>query len=393
MRAGTRPLTWLLAMLCLAALGSCRRVTIISFYADTPAPTTDSLIINLHGFGMKRSVQLGGMDEQLGLYDVHGDPIYISAFGCAAATDGSDYITSINMMNGQRPPIAYSIGSDAVLVHMVAYPANPRIPCPRVEHDGGVSGEPSGTGGAAGMGSGGGAAGAGSGGMSGGGGTDGGIDTAGGAGGTGGADAGAGSGGNTGVGGCDDAGHTEIDAGACQAPDPSTAQPPRDVTPNDPCVAYCARIIGPRDGGPVLCPGTYPDVTTCERYCTLAALPAGATSDSGDTLGCRAHYLMMAEMSTGTAHTTACTSAGPTGIGPSPGQTGGCGSGPCATFCDAWAAICSNGNPADCMTACTSATDAACRFDWLMRTATVDARYCDLVAFTSTCIVPGCPGL
>jgi hypothetical protein len=45
------------------------------------------------------------------------------------------------------------------------------------------------------------------------------------------------------------------------------------------------------------------------------------------------------------------------------------------------------------MTACTSATDAACRFDWLMRTATVDARYCDLVAFTSTCIVPGCPGL
>ncbi len=228
MRTGTRPLTWLLAMVCLAALGSCRRVTIISFYADMPAPRTDSLIINLHGFGMKRSVQLGGMDEQLGLYDVHGDPIYISAFGCAAATDGSDYITSINMMNGLPPPIAYSIRSDAVLVHMVAYPANPGIPCPKVEQDGSVSGEPNDAGGATGTGSGGssagGAAGAGSGGMSGSGGTDGGVDAAGGAGGT---DAGAGSGGNTGVGGCDDAGHTEIDAGACQAPDPSMAQPPR----------------------------------------------------------------------------------------------------------------------------------------------------------------------
>src|SRR4051794_21345273 len=129
---------------------------------------------------MKHSQELHGLDEKLGLFDLPRDEseIKISAFGCSGG-----FIKLFNAVNDQPPPNPYPIASDAVLVTMVAFPSDYDIPCPLVESDGGVSGEPTGAGGAVDSGSGG-AGGGGLGGMPGGGGMDSSTDAAVGAGGT-----------------------------------------------------------------------------------------------------------------------------------------------------------------------------------------------------------------
>jgi hypothetical protein len=375
------PLPLLLVLGLLSALAGCRRVTVISFHTDSPPPQIDELVVQFSG--IKGPLTLRGLDEEIGLYNLPGDRIEISAWAC--------FKGKIVLSNrGAIQP--YPIVADRVPVTLSVDDDERDSTCPMVLGDGSVSGIPGiGAGGAAGMGEMGGATG------SGGGGTDGGA-SAGGANGCGGlggggaagtTDAGAGgnggAGGVTGAGGCDDAG-APVDAGFCEPP-PDPAPTPPSVTPGAGCEDYCNRIVGPRDGGGALCPGTYPDVASCVLYCTLAAWPQGTTADAVDNLGCRYHYLSSAEGTAGpgTTRTMSCAAAGPTG-----GLHGECGSNTCVTFCDALAGICGSSAP-DCMRACGTGAppQSSCRFNWLQR-ASSDPRYCHLIDFSSSCVISGC---
>ncbi len=390
-RAVIHARTWLLAIICLTAFGACRRVTIISFHTDVkPAPDVDQLVVNLHAIGMKHSQQLNSLDEKLGLYDLPRSEttIDISAFGCFGGV--------IKMINDTPPMGGYSIVSDAVLVTMVNFPAADQdIKCPVVESDGGVSGEPSGTGGAVDSGSGG-SGGLGGGAGSGIGGMGGGADAAGG---SGGADAGRdmlGSGGNTGAGGCDDAGHeTAVDARKCDQP----ADPPQPRAPEMPspaCIDYCNQIIGSADGGPPLCQGAYESIDQCQQYCAKAAWPAGSGLVMDDSMACRLYNLNDARAFGGVPPVLRrdCGAAGPNG-GSSRTDSMACLAsntppGMCTTFCNALTKICP-ANASGCLAACQSAaaTEPACRFPWLVRAAT-DQRYCALVDYAGSCLPPGC---
>ncbi len=380
MRAVTHARTCLLAIICLTAVGACRRVTIISFHGPS-APAIDKLVVNLHGIGMKHSQELHGLDEQLGLYDLPGSEttIDISAFGCFKG-----FIQLIN----DTPPVAggYPILSDAVLVTMVEFPASDQnITCPAVDSDGGVSGEPTGAGGAADSGSGGSAAGMG------GAGTGGGLGGVPGIGGMGGMDGGADAAG--GAGGGTDAG----DGGATTCVEPTGPSPgPSPVTPSAPCVDYCNQIIGSVDGGPPLCAGSYESVDQCRQYCTRAAWMAGTAKDMADSMACRMYALSQIDPvhMMPSALMNLCKEAGPSGatsrLDPNSCGIASAPPGMCTTFCNALAKICPD-NASSCITACQSApsTQPACRFPWLAHAAS-DQRYCALVDFGGACLPPGC---
>ncbi len=396
MRAATHTRTWLLAIACLVVFASCRRVTIISFHADSPTLAIDTLTVNLQGTG-KRSVRLDGMDQQLGLYNLPDDSITISAFGCAWNSDSTAlYVTAISVLSGHLGSNPYSIVSDAVTVEMTAFTDDSQTPCPMVEPDGSVTGEPSGAGGAAGGGNGSsGAGGAGVGGMTvvGDAGRDGGIDAAGGAGGI---DAGAG--GNTGEGGCDDGGQHDtgvgVDAQICSPP-PDPPEMRTVAAASQACVDYCNRIVGSSDGGAPLCQGIYDSVDQCFNYCTLAAWAPGSANDSADTMGCRIDALAKAEQNTPQSNARAiyCAAAGPSGGAGAMTCGANIPHGTCPTFCNAWANICPGHDAGACLTACQSApvTEPSCRFPWLLR-ATSDERYCDSLDYTGAgaCLPPGC---
>ena len=118
------------------------------------------------------------------------------------------------------------------------------------------------------------------------------------------------------------------------------------------CDAYCAAIQ-------TACTTShqqYGDVETCKTSC--AAFPTGAAADtSGDTLGCRIHFTVLAGASAEAA-ATYCTKAGP-------GGDGACGSN-CDGYCDIVMMYCTAANMAKiyddraaCMADCaTHATDA-----------------------------------
>jgi hypothetical protein len=369
----------LLVLGILGALAGCRRVTIISFYTDNPAPQIDEVVVRFSE--IKGPLTLSRLDDQIGLYNLPGDRIEIWAWGCFGGKI---------VLSNRGEPQPYLIKADTVDVWLSVDEDENDSPCPKVLSDGGVSGIPDvggaagmgdmGMGGATGSGGGDGGAGAGAGGANG----CGGLGGGGGAGGTTDAGAGGGAGGLTGTGGCDDAG-APVDAGSCEPP-PDPAPAPRSVTPGAGCEDYCSRIVGPRDGGAALCPGSYPDVASCVLYCTLAAWPQGTTNDALDNLGCRIHYLSRGEGTAGpgTTRTMSCAAAGPTG-----GLIGECGSNACVTFCDALAGICGNSAP-DCMRACgTAPPQSTCRFNWLQRAAS-DPRYCHLIDFSSSCVISGC---
>ncbi len=383
-------LSILLVLASLGAWAGCRRVTIISFTpSGTPALEIDTLKVD---FGStKHPLSLGGFDEQIGLYNLPGNSIDIAAWACR-----HELIVLSNLGNGRdRQP--YTIVSDTVVVTL-GVNGDQGLPCPVIEEDGGVSGRPTrsgeggatgaggntgavGTGGMGEIGGAGGNGGAGAGGVTGCGGDSG--DAA--AGGTGGVVMGVGGGSGSGTGGCDDAGHG-VDAGVCETPDPTTAAPPTDVAPSQACIDYCDQIIGPGDGGGPLCPGSYPDIATCQRYCTLVMWPAGIRGDHSDTLGCRQDALGMANGATGTLKASYCDQGGPSG-----GTNGKCGlADVCVPFCNALARICGRAM-AGCLLACrTSAPpQPVCRYNWLLRAAW-DQRYCDAVDISSTCSLPGC---
>jgi len=304
----------------------------------------------------------------------------------------------IKLINGTPPLGGYPIVSDAVLVTMVEFSAaNQDIKCPVVDADGGVSGEPTGAGGAVDSGSGGSDGGMGGAEMGGAG--VGGVGGMTGIGGTGGGDAGGdkpGEAGDSGADGCDDAGHeTAVDAQKCEQP-PDPLQPQIPVTPTTACIDYCNRIVGSSDGGVPLCSGSYESVDQCQQYCTRAAWIDGTSNDQDNSMSCRMYDVGFAQMFRTLLPATAamyCDGAGPSGG--APGGVNPCGTskagGMCKTFCDAWAKICPPGDATACLTACQGQPSgaSACRFPWLLRAA-VDPRYCATVDFAASCVPPGC---
>ena len=353
-RSTARALTLLLALASLGAASGCRRVTVVSFRTVpgmVPEQKIDMVIVDPRP--LKGSLQLSGLDEQVGFYDLPGDELRLTVYAC-----GGGHLLLINLQ------ASYPIISDTVLVDL-SRSSDPTVTCPVREGDGGIFG-------AGGRGEGGGGAG----GAGGGGATlDGGDASAGGSGGA--VDAG-------GAGGCPDAGPIKVDAGACPLPqgDPAPADVPMVTAVNPACTGYCASDT-------TTCPGTYSDVTQCERYCTLAGWPAGTpgTIDHGDTVACRQINLDRAAASPASQREGFCIVAGPSG-----GTSVECGSsvGPCGKFCQAWAGIC-GGSASNCLTTCAAmpATAINCRFPWLL-SASADSRYCQLVDPNATCWLPGC---
>jgi hypothetical protein len=107
--------------------------------------------------------------------------------------------------------------------------------------------------------------------------------------------------------------------------------------PATPCGAYCTAVM-------TYCTGTnaqYPSFDSCLGAC--APLPLGNASDtSGDTLGCRGHYAVLAQSSPATA----CANAGATGGGDVSGDggTGGACGDACEAFCTITQAVCTGTN-------------------------------------------------
>jgi hypothetical protein len=110
--------------------------------------------------------------------------------------------------------------------------------------------------------------------------------------------------------------------------------------PATPCGAYCTAMM-------TYCTGAnaqYPSFDSCLGAC--APLPPGNVGDtSGDTLGCRSHYAVLAQSSPATA----CANAGATGGGDvggagSDGGTGGACGDACEAFCTITQTVCDGTN-------------------------------------------------
>ena len=368
----------LVALMALGMLSGCHQVTIVSFKVEgmDPPPTIQTLYVDA---SQKSPVSLGGLNETVGLYDL-SPPFTITTTGCLEG--------KVNLYKMQM----YRAITDKITIELQR--VEDGGPCPKVTPSGldygmgGTGGQTilPGTGGAAGSpddgGQGGGAGTSGSAGTSGAGGAPG----VGGMTGTGGSD-----GGVDGVGGeCDDGGVHDgggPDLGRCEMPvgDPAPGEIPPFTTASAKCTDYCAQIFG-TDGGAILCPDLYANVTQCQRYCTLAGWPdGGGAFDSNDTIDCRNKWLNSARMNP-QASATYCVNAGPGGAGTECSGTMGA----CGKLCNAWSKIC-GGSQADCMTACAdNSAAAACRIPWLVRAAG-DSRYCALVSLTApSCLPPGC---
>ncbi len=370
-------LSLLVALAGLSGLAGCHRVTTVSFQSDVQPAEIDKLVVNLHD--VKRSLQLSRLDSRIGLYDLEGDKITITVWGCSGG-----YITLSNELD----PQPYTIVGDTVLVTLSPY-TGPVTPCPTLETDGGVTGEPGGSGGSGGTSGEGGMTGLG--GMTGAGGSGGmGGETITGAGGN--ADAGAGGAGGDdsglGAGGCDATGAGgAIDAGTCDPPSGTPDVPT--FTLNDACTAYCNNFAGACSTF-----GIYTDVPQCQRYCTLAGWTAGTGSaDRGDTIACRGAHVTMAAAMSLDQRQAQCEIAGPSGGTTSTTNSCDVNGTPCGKFCAAWAGVCLGDQPT-CLAACATlpAASVSCRFNWLLA-ASGDRNYCPLIDLTlaaTSCRPPGC---
>jgi hypothetical protein len=138
--------------------------------------------------------------------------------------------------------------------------------------------------------------------------------------------------------------------GTDAAADGAGGNPGGAATPT--CAAYCDAVQASCSAGRQ----QYGDFTTCMSACT--AFPVGTGADtSGDTLGCRIHFALLAGASAEAA-ATYCTKAGP-------GGDGACGTN-CDGYCDIVMAYCTAANNAQiyddraaCMTDCAAhGTDA-----------------------------------
>jgi hypothetical protein len=192
-------------------------------------------------------------------------------------------------------------------------------------------------------------------------------------------------------GGCDDGGSSPT----CSAPTGDAgADQGRQVMVSTACQSYCDEIFSSVGTRTTLCPGIYSNIGECQRYCALVWGDSNGQM-SGDSLDCRKQKL---EQAKGVAMSGGDPSSWCTSAGPASGQGGQCGL-PCAIFCNALNHLCSAGS-SDAGTACmdqcvgkmnASSQEPNCRFDWL-RLAASDQRYCDSVAYTSTCTPPACVG-
>jgi len=253
--------------------------------------------------------------------------------------------------------------------------------CDYRDNDGHCSTGVGGTGGSAGTG---GTPGTGTGGMSGTGGAGAGGDAGGTGGGTatGGADGGL-DGGDNADGLCGDGPHDVV---TCARPEgePGPGDVPSLPAVSDNCKGYCDAVLGTADGGQPFCPGSYPSIEKCQRYCMLAGWQAG--SNTGDTTTCREYQITKAQLGLLKDHVAVCLSAGPSG-------GDGCGQ-PCQNFCNVKVAIC-GGDFIQCRDSCLllnqqpGSPDPSCRFSWLLLAAS-DRRYCPALDFDSMCVLPEC---
>ena len=362
----------LATVLTAGTLGGCRAVTVVSFMPVDQ--TVDSVIVDTDQ--TKDPIQLAGLDETVGFYNLTGSKIHITTSACMG-----DTLVYSSVDDPELP-------ADHIFITVKRATDGP-TKCPKVDgkkvtYDHPDSG-PTGLGGAAGSGEIGGASGSG------------GSTGTGGSTGQGGSDAGAGgAAGATGAGGCNDAGaggnagQGAVDAGLCDPPI-GPAEPPPSGDPSSECVDYCNRIVGPRDGGGVLCPDSYTDVSECLSYCRLVNWIPGTSLDMKDSMGCRRYNLTIAE-SQPVVPALRCGNAGPSGNGGM--DTMACGyasGGTCVTFCNAWGNICGE-DTTSCLSACAgpSPPQTTCRFKWLRLAASSDRRYCQLVSLSSSCRLPDC---
>ncbi len=125
------------------------------------------------------------------------------------------------------------------------------------------------------------------------------------------------------------------------------------------CIDYCNQIIGSADGGPPLCQGSYESIDQCQQYCARAQWTAGTAMDMKDSMGCRLYSLNDARSLLGMSPMMLqkdCAAGGPSGgSGPTACGLTNAPPGVCTTFCNALAKICPD-NASGCLTACQNAS-------------------------------------